>query len=158
MFYSAFCILVCSNFVGDIYVGDDGKLHKVQGGADSVLPFSNGDIRSIISGLTQTGSDSFTGSGDWRTTTRNVAVNDTTNYKFGIIIITAEVDSYSCPISGVSFSNINILWGKLNQSPERTHSSFYVGLFTDIVRNVNFTITSNIRASDRQYRVQIYTA
>ena len=79
-------------------------------------------------------------------------------YKFGIIIITAEVDSYSCPISGVSFSNINILWGKLNQSPERTHSSFYVGLFTDIVRNVNFTITSNIRASDRQYRVQIYTA
>lgn len=24
----------------DIYVGDDGKLHKVKGGADSVLPFS----------------------------------------------------------------------------------------------------------------------
>lgn len=26
----------------DIYVGDDGKLHKVQGGADSVLPFNSG--------------------------------------------------------------------------------------------------------------------
>lgn len=25
----------------DIYVGGDGKLHKVQGGADSVLPFSS---------------------------------------------------------------------------------------------------------------------
>lgn len=27
--------------VADIYVGEDGKLHKVQGGADSVLPFSS---------------------------------------------------------------------------------------------------------------------
>ena len=27
--------------MADIYVGDDGKLHKVQGGADSVLPFSS---------------------------------------------------------------------------------------------------------------------
>lgn len=26
----------------DIYVGEDGKLHKVKGGADSVLPFSSG--------------------------------------------------------------------------------------------------------------------
>lgn len=27
--------------VADIYVGEDGKLHKVQGGADSVLPFKS---------------------------------------------------------------------------------------------------------------------
>ena len=26
--------------MADIYVGDDGKLHKIQGGADSVLPFN----------------------------------------------------------------------------------------------------------------------
>ena len=31
---------VNSSLVADIYVGDDGNLHKVQGGADSVLPFS----------------------------------------------------------------------------------------------------------------------
>ena len=30
-----------NSFVSNIYVGKDGKLHKVQGGADSVLPFSN---------------------------------------------------------------------------------------------------------------------
>lgn len=29
-----------NSFVSNIYVGKDGKLHKVQGGADSVLPFS----------------------------------------------------------------------------------------------------------------------
>lgn len=28
--------------VSDIYVGDDGKLHKVKDGADTVLPFSSG--------------------------------------------------------------------------------------------------------------------
>lgn len=31
-----------SNLISDIYVGDDGKLHKVQGGADTVLNFSSG--------------------------------------------------------------------------------------------------------------------
>ena len=29
-----------NNLVSDVYVGTDGKLHKVVGGADSVLPFS----------------------------------------------------------------------------------------------------------------------
>ena len=29
-----------NNLVSDVYVGDDGKLHKVIGGADTVLPFS----------------------------------------------------------------------------------------------------------------------
>ena len=32
---------VNSSLVANIYVGEDGKLHKVQGGADSVLPFSS---------------------------------------------------------------------------------------------------------------------
>ena len=32
---------VNNSFVSNIYVGNDGKLHKVQGGADSVLPFSS---------------------------------------------------------------------------------------------------------------------
>ena len=32
---------VNDSFVSNIYVGNDGKLHKVQGGADSVLPFSS---------------------------------------------------------------------------------------------------------------------
>lgn len=30
-----------TNKVSDIYVGEDGKLHKVQGGADTVLPFNS---------------------------------------------------------------------------------------------------------------------
>ena len=41
---SAFISILSSlnnRFVSNIYVGDDGKLHKVQGGADSVLPFSS---------------------------------------------------------------------------------------------------------------------
>lgn len=32
---------VNNSLISDIYVGEDGKLHKVQGGADSVLPFSS---------------------------------------------------------------------------------------------------------------------
>lgn len=35
---------VDNSLVANIYVGEDGKLHKVQGGADSVLPFSGGKI------------------------------------------------------------------------------------------------------------------
>ena len=35
--------MVNNSFVSNIYVGSDGKLHKVQGGADSVLPFSSGN-------------------------------------------------------------------------------------------------------------------
>ena len=31
-----------NSFVSNIYVGNDGKLHKVQGGAHSVLPFKSG--------------------------------------------------------------------------------------------------------------------
>lgn len=44
--------LLNSNLVSDIYVGDDGKLHKVQGGADTVLPFSGEDTKlKIVSGM-----------------------------------------------------------------------------------------------------------
>lgn len=45
-----------NSFISNIYVGNDGKLHKVQGGADSVLPFSSGI--NPIGGVTtkQTGS------------------------------------------------------------------------------------------------------
>lgn len=32
--------------MADIYVGDDGKIHKVQGGADSVLPFNGYKIQT----------------------------------------------------------------------------------------------------------------
>ncbi len=35
---------VYSSLVSDIYVGEDKKLHKVIGGADTVLPFSSGCI------------------------------------------------------------------------------------------------------------------
>lgn len=34
--------------VSDIYVGDDNKLHKVIGGADTVLPFSKGVTQGTV--------------------------------------------------------------------------------------------------------------
>lgn len=37
-----------NNLVANIYVGADGKLHKVQGGADTVLPFSGNIIVNSI--------------------------------------------------------------------------------------------------------------
>ena len=40
------------NFVSNIYVGDDGKLHKVQGGADSVLPFSSIKTQTVTQSMT----------------------------------------------------------------------------------------------------------
>lgn len=39
---------VHSSLVSNIYVGSDGKLHKVQGGADTVLPFSSGNFKLVI--------------------------------------------------------------------------------------------------------------
>ena len=35
-----------NDYVENIYVGDDSKLHKIQGGADSVLPFK--DIKGLF--------------------------------------------------------------------------------------------------------------
>lgn len=45
-----------NSFVSNIYVGKDGKLHKVQGGADSVLPFKSGfnNIEIINKSITVT--------------------------------------------------------------------------------------------------------
>ena len=40
-----------SSLVSDIYVGDDGNLHKVQGGADTVLPFSSGASGTLTIGF-----------------------------------------------------------------------------------------------------------
>lgn len=40
-----------NDLVSDIYVGDDGKLHKVQGGADTVLPFSSGSVVYRVGGI-----------------------------------------------------------------------------------------------------------
>nr|DAH11384.1 MAG TPA: hypothetical protein [Bacteriophage sp.] len=42
---------VNSSLVSDIYVGDDGKLHKVVGGADTVLPFSSGASGTLTIGF-----------------------------------------------------------------------------------------------------------
>ena len=36
-----------SSLVSDIYVGDDGYLHKVKDGADSVLPFKNAKLETF---------------------------------------------------------------------------------------------------------------
>lgn len=38
-----------SSFISNLYIGDDGNLHKVQGGADTVLPFSSCKIYYVAS-------------------------------------------------------------------------------------------------------------
>ena len=51
---SAFISILSSlnnSFVSNIYVGSDGKLHKVQGGADSVLPFSSINDVDYVNGI-----------------------------------------------------------------------------------------------------------
>lgn len=42
---------VYNSLVSDIYVGDDGNLHKVVGGADTVLPFSSGASGTLTIGF-----------------------------------------------------------------------------------------------------------
>lgn len=37
-----------NNLVSDVYVGDDGKLHKIKGGADTVLNFSQLSEESLV--------------------------------------------------------------------------------------------------------------
>lgn len=37
-------LILNSSLVSDIYVGEDKKLHKIIGGADTVLNFSNGSV------------------------------------------------------------------------------------------------------------------
>lgn len=73
--------------MADLYVGDDGKLHKVQGGADSVLPF-NSEL------LTET-----------KTLTESIGNNVDKNYEFifsnnieivGILIESSSTNSTSC--------------------------------------------------------------
>ena len=43
-----------SSLVSDIYVGDDGNLHKVVDGADTVIPFNNGSSIYLITQITVT--------------------------------------------------------------------------------------------------------
>ena len=66
--------------IADIYVGEDGKLHKVQGGADSVLPFSSGGIK--ITGYTTT-----VGSGSWNDIVLPFDVSDYTKLTIGTLSV-----------------------------------------------------------------------
>lgn len=53
---------VNSSLVSNIYVGSDGKLHKVQGGADTVLPF-NSKVKVTIVGTLREGHYAYRNSG-----------------------------------------------------------------------------------------------
>ena len=73
--------MVNNSFVSNIYVGNDGKLHKVQGGADSVLPFSGGGIK--ITGYT-----TVVGSGSWNDISLPFDVSDYTKLTIGTLKVT----------------------------------------------------------------------
>ena len=52
---------IINNLVSDIYVGSDGKLHKVVGGADTVLPFNSKAVLKISSSMNSIAADQAVG-------------------------------------------------------------------------------------------------
>lgn len=88
--------------VADIYVGEDGKLHKVQGGADTVLPFSN--LKYFIkNGILQ---DGITAKPPAAYTANNNCT--TQNGSFYTYVGTSN-QSYYCQISGIDLTDIDVL-------------------------------------------------
>ena len=88
--------------VADIYVGEDGKLHKVQGGADTVLPFSN--LKYFIkNGILQ---DGITAKPPAAYTANNNCT--TQNGSFYTYVGTSN-KSYYCQISGIDLTDIDVL-------------------------------------------------
>lgn len=113
--------------VSDIYVGDDGNLHKVIGGADTVLNFSNGF-------------SSF-GQGEYKygTLTTSLKVTANKDYNNAIMIISgASIDISSYSTSGNGY--IKLI--------EQNVSNLQIFAFT--LRNVNqgdtITILSKTQA------------
>lgn len=87
---------VNSSLVSDIYVGDDKKLHKIIGGADTVLNFSNGF-------------SSF-GQGEYKygTLTTSLIVTANQDYDRALMIVSgANINMSSCSTSGSG--NINLI-------------------------------------------------
>lgn len=87
---------VNSSLVSDIYVGDDKKLHKIIGGADTVLNFSNGF-------------SSF-GQGEYKygTLTTSLIVTSNQDYDRALMIVSgAAINISSCSTSGSG--NINLI-------------------------------------------------
>lgn len=76
----------------DIYVGEDGKLHKVQGGADSVLPFNSG--KQIIDLGTGASFDVSSYSGYQSFTANNFIIEPSSN----------NVTSFTSNVSGFAFN------------------------------------------------------
>lgn len=88
--------------VADIYVGEDGKLHKVQGGADTVLPFSN--LKYFIkNGILQ---DGITAKPPAAYTANNNCT--TQNGSFYTYVGTSN-QSYYCQINGIDLTDIDVL-------------------------------------------------
>nr|DAU92210.1 MAG TPA: hypothetical protein [Bacteriophage sp.] len=88
--------------VADIYVGEDGKLHKVQGGADTVLPFSN--LKYFIkNGVLQNG---VVATPPKAYTTNN---NCTTQNDYFLTYVGTSNIGYYCQISGIDLTDIDVL-------------------------------------------------
>ena len=119
------------------------------GGADTVFPFSSSGEFNVV--LVNSGS--LTGSGDWMSKAFSVNCEPGTYYMF---LLTAEVDEYQRPISGVSISNVDNIFAELKQSPERQHSSFYTAIVKTTSNSITVTINSGVAATDRQYRWALY--
>lgn len=96
-------ILLNNNLVSNIYVGTDGKLHKVQGGADTVLPFKQYKAPlwefNIVDGTGSNSAYEF--------------YNPENDSRYVFILFTGYSDislSYKLPVKDYSVFKINLLW------------------------------------------------
>ena len=103
--------------VTNIYVGEDGKLHKVQGGADSVLPFSSGiSLENTTCILSGGNSVNITGGKKYIA----VALGRTQNDTRGASI------SMSAPTCEITYLTTGTGWG--NYSAATGHNVIIVAL------------------------------
>ena len=126
-----------TNKVSDIYVGEDGKLHKVQGGADTVLPFNSYD--------------------DGRTKGRNDVIGSPNSYG---LYTKAQYDA-----NKVTYKSGNYNTG-LNGETWRS-TSFNTGFSTIIALQINcwndegngyFNAFKNVRISGGKVSLDFYAA
>lgn len=106
---------VNSSLVSDIYVGDDGNLHKVIGGADTVLPFSSGANGTLTIdyafSMAMSTNDGGVGSGSGKITvtiTDGTITNHTITGSGSAMTVGGRSNTYGC--SAFNFRITGISW------------------------------------------------
>ena len=101
-----------NSFISNIYVDNDGKLHKVQGGADSVLPFSK-KVIFTASGILSDRSDVVIDVSELK----SIKITHSTNYECNATIladgasIKTLTPNTSATIDVSNYSSIRMSYG-----------------------------------------------